>query len=357
MRKLSRVTGAAAAALAAAVTAGGCTFSPAQRSTLAAGTGRPVASARPAPRTLSGPATRQAVPVPPASAAPVAMPAAGPAAVPAAMPVVRPHHRSQVGGGPRAATGLRPGGPAILARGARRSGGSSSSERSLNWGGYAAWGTRFRYVRATFFVPYLDCRSTPGAYSTHWAGLDGLRGGTVEQAGINANCDGRTARYRAWYEMAPLPPAYPHITVRAGDSIVASVSYHDAARTFTLRLRDTTSGQHFRRTVACPAGSTCARGTAEAISEAPLRSGRYLPLADFRSEAFSSIRVISQAGQQGGLRSAHWNTSRITTVDSSGAVLDQPTSLYRGTAFGMYWLRTGYPRAGHRPRGTPLRPA
>lgn len=326
MRKLSRLTGAAATALAAAVTAGACTFIPVPRSALAAGTGRSATPARPALLTLPGPATRPALPAPRAATA--------------AMPAARPRPGSQPGSAPRVATGLRPGGPAILARGARRHGGSTSSERSLNWGGYAAWGTRFRSVRATFFVPYLDCRSTPGAYSTHWAGLDGLRGGTVEQAGINANCDGRTARYRAWYEMAPQPPVYPPITVRAGDSIAASVSYQDAARTFTLRLRDTTSGQHFRRTVACPGRSTCARGTAEAISEAPLRSGGYLPLANFRGEGFSSIRIVSQAGRPGGLRSAHWNTTRLTTVDTSGTVLDQPTSLYRGTAFGMYWLRS-----------------
>ena len=63
---------------------------------------------------------------------------------------------------------------------------------SQNWGGYVAQqhGVKFRYVRATFFVPYVDCASTPSSFSGHWVGLDGAGNATVEQDGILAACQG-----------------------------------------------------------------------------------------------------------------------------------------------------------------------
>ena len=239
---------------------------------------------------------------------------------------------------------VRPGGPAILARGqhlSARSGMGTADVTSLNWGGYAAsrHGTRFRYVQAAFFVPYLDCSSTPDAQSAHWVGLDGLRNNTVEQAGISADCNGSAPSYRAWYEMLPHPPVFQHISIRAGDAIVASVSYSRRTGKFTLRLADTTDGQHFRHTGPCPAGATCPRGAAEAISEPPLGPGGYFPLANFRAEQYDSVLVIDQAGHRGGLRSPHWDTTKITTVDQGGHVLDRPTALQAGSGFGIYWMQ------------------
>jgi hypothetical protein len=245
-------------------------------------------------------------------------------------------------------TRLQPGGPAVLAGSlrpaasrTRGTSGSTASAYSLNWGGYAVSGTRFRYVRATFFVPYLDCSITPDAFSGHWAGLDGLHNSTVEQAGISADCSGLTPTYRAWYEMTPKPPAFQDITIRPGDSVVASVFYDRRTHRFTLSVRDTTNGHHFRHTATCPHTATCQRATAEAISEAPLGRNGYLPLADFRAQCYSGVRVTSQAGQRGFLRSSHWSTTKVTTVNQHGTILDQPTSLYRGSTFGMYWLREG----------------
>lgn len=239
---------------------------------------------------------------------------------------------------------IRPGGPALLARGQHlpaRSGMGTANVTSLNWGGYAASrrGTRFRYIRATFFVPYVDCTSTPDARSAHWVGLDGLRNNTVEQAGISADCNGSAPSYRAWYEMVPRPPVFQHISVRPGDAIVASVSYSRRTAKFTLSLADTTNGQHFRHSGACPARAVCLRAAAEAISEPPLGPGGYLPLANFRAEDYNSVLVIDQAGHRGGLRSAHWDTTKITTVDQGGAILDRPTALQAGSAFGTYWMQ------------------
>lgn len=212
---------------------------------------------------------------------------------------------------------------------------------SNNWGGYAAerTGTRFRYVRATFFVPYVNCSTAPNSYSGHWVGLDGLGDSTVEQDGILAACNGSTPQYSAWYEMFPQAPVYEHISIHPGDSIVASVYYSASAKTYKLALTDTTNGGQFGVTRTCPAGSVCRRASAEVISEAPSSGSTILPLTDFSAESYGGVVVTDRAGQRGGLRGAHWDTLSITTEDSGGHVMDQPTQIYHGMAFDMYWMR------------------
>jgi peptidase A4-like protein len=243
-----------------------------------------------------------------------------------------------------AATSIQPGGPLGLATGSHASresiAESTQNVVSDNWGGYIALksGTRFRYVQSTFFVPYVDCAGTPDSFSGHWVGLDGASNASVEQDGILAACQGRTPLYAAWYEMFPQPPVYPDITIRPGDSIVASVYYNSSTHKFTLKLTDTTNGRHFSVTRSCPPGASCQRTSAEAISEAPSGATGVLPLTDFRAEGYSGIKVTSQAGRHAGLRSASWNTLAVTTVNSSGTVLDQPTAIFHGTAFSMYWM-------------------
>ena len=212
---------------------------------------------------------------------------------------------------------------------------------SLNWAGYAAAraGTAFRSVRATFFVPYIDCRSTPGSYSSHWVGLDGLGSSSVEQLGVAAGCAGSQPQYYAWYEMYPKPVSGV-FAVKAGNAIVASVYYQAQHRRFILTLRDLTTGRHFIRSEKC-AAKTCLRSSAEVISEAPSdTSGNILPLADYRAASFSGVGLTSSAGHRGGLVSRWWSTYQIIGVgQSSRQVTQQPTSLFRGQAFTNYWIR------------------
>jgi peptidase A4-like protein len=242
---------------------------------------------------------------------------------------------------------VRPGGPMALP-GNRPStslafSGKTVNIVSQNWGGYVAQrqGVKFRYVRATFFVPYVDCTSAPSSYSGHWVGLDGVSNGTVEQDGILAACQGSTPTYSAWYEMFPLPPVYSTITVRPGDSIVASAYYDSGIGKFTLSLTDTTNGQNFSHTLACPAQSQCQRLSAEVISEAPSSGTSILPLTNFRAESFSDVVVTSSHGQRAGLRAAGWDTFGVATENMSGTVLDQPTQIFRGKAFDCYWMASG----------------
>jgi hypothetical protein len=248
-----------------------------------------------------------------------------------------------VGAGP--AQPGQPGHPMVLARGnlspAIRSSSNTSKIDSTNWAGYAAArpGTAFRYVQSTFFVPYVDCSTTMNAFSSHWVGLDGLNSRTVEQLGIVAGCVGSNPEYYAWYEMYPANESLAFF-VNPGNSIVASVYYNWRAKVFVLTMDDTTTGQHFTRSLPC-ASSSCARSSAEVISESPSdSSGQTLPLADYRAASFSDIIVTDSLGHRGALNSARWNTYQIVQIGgSSDSVAGQPTSLFRGKAFCNYWFR------------------
>lgn len=240
---------------------------------------------------------------------------------------------------------VSPGGPMIAARG--QAGPASTSSpghaviHSLNWAGYAAnrAGTTFRHVSAVFEVPYVDCSGAPKSYSSHWVGLDGLGSASVEQVGIEADCSGTAAQYYGWYEMYPRPVSVA-FSVHAGDAVHASVTYKKSTRRFVLMLRDVTNGKHFLLTLKC-AAKACIRSSAEVISEAPSNgSGGILPLADYRAEGYSGITVTTSRGHRSGLSSRSWKTFQIVGVGASSHELEaQPTSLFQGQAFGIYWFR------------------
>jgi hypothetical protein len=254
---------------------------------------------------------------------------------------------------PLRAVGAGPGAAASAAT-------SVTSLQSVNWAGYAAsFGTTtFRFVSAQFTAPSLDCTgvtAASGAWSAHWIGLDGFRSTstTVEQTGLLAGCNGTTPVYAPFWEMFPNAPGYPSITVNAGDTISMSVYYNRSTRKFTLTFSDTTNGQKFTRTRACPAGATCRRNSAEAISEAPFdtTTATFLPLADFHTASFANVAITNTSGtHRGGLQSSFWNTSQITqaagngtnfTITGSaipaGTVLDSPTSLALKRSFIDRW--------------------
>ena len=254
---------------------------------------------------------------------------------------------------PLRAVGAGPGAAASVAT-------SVTSLQSVNWAGYAAslGTTTFRFVSAQFTAPSLDCTgvtAASGAWSAHWVGLDGFRSTstTVEQTGLLAGCNGTTPVYAPFWEMFPNAPGYPSITVHAGDTISMSVYYNRSTRKFTLTFSDATSGQKFTRTRACPAGATCRRNSAEAISEAPFdtTTSSVLPLADFHTANFTNVSITNTTGtHRGGLQSSFWNTSEITqaagngtnttitgTAIPQGTVLDSPTSLVQQRNFMDQW--------------------
>jgi hypothetical protein len=224
-----------------------------------------------------------------------------------------------------------------------------STADSLNAAGYAVShsGTRFRLVKATFFVPYLNCALTKSSYSDQWVGLGGFVGTsiTAQQAGIAANCTsaGRGS-YHAWWAMYPQGQVASKIVISPGDSVTASVYYNAARNRFDLAVTDNTTGGHFTVTRACPSGLRCPAQSAEVISSAPTtRKGKKLvvePLADYGAVSYAAINITDKAGQRSGLHSAYWSATRIIQTEQAAPfqIIARPTQI-AGDTFDTYWSR------------------
>jgi hypothetical protein len=202
-------------------------------------------------------------------------------------------------------------------------------------------------VRATFFVPYLNCALTPGTFSADWVGFGGFVGTSVsvQQDGIEADCTatGR-ASYFAWFQMYPRGRGRSKIRIKGGDSVTASVFYDAAHRTFVLAVTDNTTGGHFSVRRACPHGVTCPARSAEIISSTPTKgTGAHLvvkPLADYGAVSFTDVAVTNLAGMRGGLRSPHWTATRIIQTERPAPfrLIARPTQVQADT-FDNYWSR------------------
>jgi hypothetical protein len=194
---------------------------------------------------------------------------------------------------------------------------------STNWAGYSATGGTFTKVSATWKQPTATCTAAT-AYSSFWVGLDGDGTNTVEQIGTDADCSGGKPVYYAWYEMYPKFPVNLSLTIRPGDTLSASVTT-DGSGSFTLTIRDTTSGRSFTTVQKLRRARL---GSAEVIAEAP-SSGSVLPLANFGSVGFSAATVNGQP-------IGNFHPDRINMV--SGSITKATTSaLSNGTAFSVTW--------------------
>jgi hypothetical protein len=239
--------------------------------------------------------------------------------------------------------------PAILVPGANTTGiASGSTSHSRNWAGYAALprhpGASFRYVRATFTVPSVNCAVTRNSFSVHWVGLDGFATRTVEQDGIEASCNGTTPVYSAWWETYPANQIQTVSTVKVGpgDAVTASVYFNSAPGAhhdrYNFILTDVTNGESFSLWKPC-GGSSCKNGSAEVISEAP-SSASVLQLADYAVISFVNVHVTDKSRQKGGISSANWKHDKIIQVSASGSrTLAAPSPLFGSQAFSNTWKR------------------
>ncbi len=169
---------------------------------------------------------------------------------------------------------------------------------SANWSGYAAESsissptTGFvQSVKSNWTVPTLTCDPSQNTYVAIWVGIDGYSDGTVEQTGTEQECVNGMQQNYAWYELYPKPSfRITGITVHAGDSVTASVTYIGNNK-FTLSISDLTTGQSFSKTFK----SHAQRQSAEWIAEAPF-SGGILPLANFGTINFSNAQFTDNTG-------------------------------------------------------------
>jgi Peptidase A4 family len=196
---------------------------------------------------------------------------------------------------------------------------------SSNWAGYAASGTRFRKVSATWTVPTATCTSGRNAYSAAWVGLGGFDTASqgLEQTGIDANCSSSGhATYRVWYEILPdAAHTVRTLKVSPGDRFSASVaiSGHDV----TFRVRNLTTGGSYTTTkrVSSPDLSS-----ADWIVEAPSSCGsandcRTLPLSNFGKVNFTHASATTAKGKTGTISSSRWTATKITLAQQTSRVV------------------------------------
>lgn len=245
------------------------------------------------------------------------------------MPVVRPVIACAVAALLTAAgvTSLGAAGAAAATRHAPMAGAPNhkiSNSTSSNWSGYAVTGGTYRSVTSSWVQPAVRCTTT--AYSSFWVGIDGDTSATVEQTGTEADCNGSTPVYSAWYEMYPKFPFTYSTPVAAGDHFSATVTT-DGNGNFTLTLSDTTRG--WTQSVSKKLRSA-RLASAEVIAEAPSSSGGVLPLANFGTVSFSGATVNGST-----LTSSTPGIDAIT-MQSGSTVKAQPSSISNGS-FSVTW--------------------
>ena len=152
-----------------------------------------------------------------------------------------------------------------------------------NWCGYAARGSRWTSVTATWTQPTPQVNGTSTyEWSCFWVGLDGDFSQTVEQIGTDAYTADGSVFYEAWYEMYPANSVVIPVAVHADDELTATVTTNSAGG-YTLTLTDDTTGVSYTTTQAGPTQPA----SAEVIAEDPGPLGNPVPLADFGTVQFT----------------------------------------------------------------------
>ena len=210
---------------------------------------------------------------------------------------------------------------------------------SVNWSGYAVTGPKgsVQDVSGSWTVPAVTCNSGT-EYSSFWVGIDGFNSNTVEQIGVDADCQNGSPAYYAWFEFYPHPFfTINHFTVQPGDVITAEVHYDTKARQFTVSLHNGT--QSFSASTKVNGAQ---RSSAGWITEAPFSAGGVLPLANFGTvPSKSDTAALNGAAVPIGAAGAS-NVYEITMVDESGNPKAVPSGLGSDkSSFSVQWMSAG----------------
>jgi hypothetical protein len=214
---------------------------------------------------------------------------------------------------------------------------SVTQTASTNWGGYAdtAATNAVSYVAGTWVEPAVTCPTRGTLYAAFWVGIDGYSSSTVEQDGTLAECSHGKATYSAWWELYPLNAiqTISSITVKAGDSINATVTYTSSG--FTMAIKDVTAGTSYSHTAT---QSSTSRNSAECIAERPSVGSSLSKLADFKSMKFSTC-TATISGTNVGIGSGA-TVNAITMENSSGLTLASVSTTGTAGAFTVTWVRS-----------------
>jgi hypothetical protein len=216
---------------------------------------------------------------------------------------------------------------------------------STNWDGYVATNlsnsntATFNHVEAQWTEPAITCGPNDSTEVAFWVGLDGWGNSTVEQGGTEADCQGGTAHYTAWYEMYPQEPdTLSAFTVSPGDTIKSSVTYDTSAGEFDILVQDLTSGQSVNDEEACNPASACARSTAEVISEDPIITNDADTLPDYGTITYNDISITDVTGHSGTMSDPAWQSNDVTEISSYGVTKQSNSALSSdGSSFSTTW--------------------
>jgi hypothetical protein len=212
---------------------------------------------------------------------------------------------------------------------------------STNWSGYATYGngTKFTNVKGRWVQPAATCPTSKAQYSSFWVGIDGYNSNSVEQIGTDADCVGTNRpSYYAWFEMYPAFPVNLSMKITPGDTMAASVTTSSSGNSFTLKIKNVTTGQSFSTT---KSASGVELSSAEWVAEAPSscpHSCKVLPLANFGTVRFSGSYTTGD-GHTGSISDPAWRNDKVVMVTNGGGVKAQPSALNSaGTAFSVRWV-------------------
>jgi hypothetical protein len=193
------------------------------------------------------------------------------------------------------------------------------------WAGYAADGKTYTSVSGSWVVPSITCSKTQDSSTSPWVGIDGWNSPTVEQIGMDQNCNHGKLSFAPWVEMYPADSIYFTETVKPGDAITASVTYQGSNR-FALVESDATQG--WSKTYHLSAKAQ--RNSAEAILE-DLGNG-IQPVAKFTALRFTGLTAngapLAKAGKL-----------HATDLTRGSTRLTNESQLTSG-AFTITWLHT-----------------
>ena len=194
-----------------------------------------------------------------------------------------------------------------------------NNTNGYNWGGYAATGSGFTSVSASWKTPAATCTSRNDLYAP-WVGIDGYGSRTVEQTGVATDCSSGSPVNEPWYEMYPSAPVYLSTSsypVASGDNISASVVA--SGTSFKLTLSDTTKGWTYTTTKSL---ARAKKSSAEVIIESP--PGAY---PNFGTLNFTSCMINGQS----------LSSASPTALDpsSGGTTEAHASAISGGTAFSM----------------------
>ncbi|MGW4056954.1 G1 family glutamic endopeptidase [Amycolatopsis sp. NPDC004747] len=215
---------------------------------------------------------------------------------------------------------------------------------SRNWAGYAITSlsspaATFTHVHGSWTQRPITCPASD-AWAIFWVGFDGWTNNTVEQGGSSARCVNGTPVYELWWEMFPTNAIQPVLTIDAGDSVSADVTYNAATAQYTITVADATKHTSFTTNQTCAANLVCSRSSADWIVEAVGRFGTsdFFPLANYGRALMNNSVGSDNAGHSGSMTaSSTWQRTKIQEQDATTTYATTGDTSTNGQNFAVTW--------------------